>query len=222
MGSSQKLTIIGDVHGKIHEYHSITQNCSHSFQLGDFGFDKTLTAYGYLGIDATKHRFGQGNHDDHNLLIAGHFPAFVGRFGSNELNGLKFFWVGGAASIDIGRRLEEWLQDRRKPLHWWSNEELTRKEMAACTASYEMARPSLVISHECPDFLRSHLHDDDTVVRMFGFQPGWASVTSQFLAELHAIHAPSMWVFGHHHRSWNMDYRGTHFICLNELETLEI
>jgi hypothetical protein len=42
------------------------------------------------------------------------------------------------------------------------------------------------------------------------------------LEELFNIHKPELWVFGHYHVSRTVEEQGTRFVCLNELETLDV
>ena len=41
----EKLTIIGDVHGKVERYKEIITNCEFRICVGDFGFEKECEKY---------------------------------------------------------------------------------------------------------------------------------------------------------------------------------
>lgn len=57
-----KLTIIGDVHVKIHEYKKIVDNCQFSICVGDFGFKKEWD-WLQSNFGGSNHYVNPGNHD---------------------------------------------------------------------------------------------------------------------------------------------------------------
>ena len=52
--------------------------------------------------------------------------------------------------------------------------------------------------------------------------PRWASRTRQALQAMWSAHSPELWIFGHWHKSFDHVLRGTRFICLAELEYIDI
>jgi predicted phosphodiesterase len=45
------------------------------------------------------------------------------------------------------------------------------------------------------------------------------TATSSLAQQMYTIHKPDLWIFGHHHKSFDETIGGTRFICLNELES---
>jgi len=137
-----------------------------------------------------------GNHDYYPYLDK---PHILGDYGVYE----NMFFVRGAWSIDhyfrtLGRDL-------------FHNEQLSYVECQQAIDLYEQIKPNIVISHDCPIEARQklfYIYDTD--------------ITSTCLQTMLEIHRPSLWVFGHHHKSKKVSIQGTEFICLNELETLKI
>lgn len=141
-------------------------------------------------------RFIRGNHDNPELCRT--LPNYLGDYGYTE-DGI--FFAGGAYSVD---------QKARMPyVTWFPDEELSYTQMDAAIDLYRGA--DLVISHDCPQTIaKEHLGVE---------RP---SNTRRFLEAIWAIKAPKVWVFGHHHTSMRVQRGETLFICLNELETLEL
>lgn len=196
MKESREKLIIGDVHGKINEYWKIIQKTNlKSIQVGDFGFKKEHEWH-LKNIDSAKHKINFGNHDDYAYLNKPH------SLGNYSVIG-DIMTVRGADSIDKAYRI--------KDISWWEEEELTYDQMQNAIDSYMANKPSIMISHDCPQGIREHIfsiHDK--------------SITSNGLQVMFEYHQPDMWVFGHHHKSISIKINGTKFICLNELETIII
>ena len=207
------LTVIGDVHGKFEAYHELTKRNKYTFQLGDFGYSNTLQKFSLL-VDPIYHKFGQGNHDQHDQLK--YTKGFIGRYGSFS-HGISFFWVGGAYSIDMHLRTVN--QRKGEPPTWFPEEQLSFVESQLCFDEYLREKPEVVISHECPNFVNI---GDPMMTAAFGLPSNFASYTAQFLTSLFRVHKPEMWIFGHHHRSWTKKIDGCEFRCLNELETINV
>lgn len=186
------MRLIGDVHGKHDRYLPLISGVKESIQVGDFGFK-----YDVLNqVDSVNHRILAGNHDNHDLWPT--YPHFLGNYG----NWRNWYYVRGGRSVDKELRTEN--------INYWPQEELSLREMCSAADDYAKARPEFVVTHECPAFL----------IAPFG-NKGY-SVTAQFLQRLFDIHRPKIWVFGHHHRSFTQYFGETKFICLNELETVDV
>lgn len=186
------ITFVGDVHGKFSEFSKILQTEKNVVQVGDLGV-------GFRSHDALlpyDFRFIHGNHDNPDLCY--NLPGFLGRFGYQTG---KFFFVSGAYSIDQ--------KYRHIGVDWWANEELGYSEGLLCLELYDAVRPEIVVSHDCPiniyRLLLSHHAGDNTR-------------TNNLLQAMFEVHQPKVWIFGHHHTSLKIDYFGTKFICLAELE----
>lgn len=184
---------IGDVHSKFDRYVTIIDVPYETIQVGDFG-------HGFNTVPElnTKDRHIRGNHDDPALARA--HPNFI-QDGLCENNTM---FIGGAKSSDRYKRVEG--------KDWWNDEELSFPEMFPIGYSYADYMPETVVSHDCPLFLVSELNSGHCI----------PTNTNGFLQNLFEIHKPKLWVFGHHHKSFDKTILGTRFICLNELEYIDI
>jgi len=198
------FTSIGGVHGKIEEYNKIVARSDRpTIQVGDMGVG--LPGVEFMGC-LPGHGFIHGNHDD--PAKCEFFAGYYGRY--NFFMNTSIMLIGGAASVD---------RKRRTPgLDYWFNEELNLEEMEQCEQMYTEAKPSVIISHDCPVSLYPKLlskigADPDDIAH---------SRTNHFLEKLLQLHAPKFWVFGHWHTSWRAQIGQTSFACLNELETLTL
>lgn len=195
-----KLTVIGDVHGKVHEYKKIIDKCKFSICVGDFGFEPEW-GWHSKSIEGD-HFINPGNHD--------YAPDFD-RYNKSLKNWSYFeeysiFTVRGAESIDKHLRIEG--------LDWFPNEELNYQEQLEAFDKYCRVKPKIVISHDCPQSVLEKM-----------FKMGWTYGKSQTRTMLEMMvqeHQPALWLFGHHHESKDEVINGTRFICLAELETFTI
>jgi hypothetical protein len=193
------MLLIGDVHQKTEQYLELIKNHTSSVQLGDMGFD-----YSHLADPELKtHRFLGGNHEDYSQAGIHSCYNALGDFGLGYSGGREFFFVRGAYSID-----KVW---RIPGVNWFEEEELDFKESNECIELYESVGGSdIILSHDCPQRL---------VDLIWGYEP---TNTRKLLDVLMKIRRPKLWIFGHHHKSIDGFVDGTRFICLNELETLEV
>jgi predicted phosphodiesterase len=192
------MLIIGDVHGKVDKYWKILQkHKGESIQAGDFGFKKEHEWH-LKNIDNSRSKICFGNHDDYTYLNK---PHSCGNYSYRDELGLMT--VRGAYSIDRAIRTEG--------RDWWREEEMTYKAMLEIYDFYAKTLPNIVISHDCPNIARIELFD------CFD-----KSSTSNLLQSLYNAHEPSLWVFGHWHKSVDKVIGKTRFVCLNELETFLI
>ena len=190
------LRLIGDVHGKWQKYREIVPVWE-SLQLGDLDFFYEWTKH----IDTEKHKFIPGNHDRYNDCLE--LPNCLGNYGHSNHGNVSFFFVRGADSIDRVYRTEG--------KNWWPEEELTVLEGNNAIDEYEKNPTNVVFSHDCPQ----------TVAREV-FRIKDSSRTRQILETIYNIHQPELWVFGHHHSSVDIKIGKTRFVCLAELEYLDI
>ncbi len=191
-----KHLIIGDVHGKTASYQKIIEETYlPTIQIGDFGF-KSQHNWHLNNVDNSSHKILFGNHDDYNFLGYPHSLGDYKQIGSA-------FFIRGAFSIDKHLRTEG--------IDWFPNEELSYWQMQMAIDEYEKNKPSIVISHDCPQSIRKSQ-----------FNILNKSITSNGLQIMLEAHRPDIWIFGHHHRSKNIVVGRTRFICLAELETVQI
>lgn len=212
------ITVIGDVHGKFDGYYSIASRSDYSVQVGDFGFSDTWNRLLYSGLSPEKHKVLPGNHDDYDFCPS--VPHCLIDFGSYILNDVKFFYIRGGISIDRTYRDAERINGG--PKTYWHEEELTYDQMELCKFQYIDQKPDVVISHAPPGILIPMLHEDQRILKRFGFKEDFIENTSRMCSNLLSIHKPSVWVFGHHHKSFDKKIDGTQFIGLDELEVVEI
>ena len=148
------------------------------------------------------HRFIRGNHDSPELCRS--HPNWIS---DSSFDG-KHFFLGGAWSID---------QEHRIPgVSWWHDEELSVVELNAAIDSYETIKPSIVVSHDGPESITTALFLQDPRL------PRFKTRTGQALETMFNIHQPKLWIFGHWHKYRNVTVHGTTFICLGELDHIDI
>lgn len=186
---------IGDIHGKIEQYYSIIQ-CEHpTIQVGDFG-------YGFKPMPEfhLKDRFIRGNHDSPEICKT--IPNYIpdGSFDNETM------FVGGALSIDKHYRIEG--------VSWWRDEELSYSELVSIIDNYAAYNPEIMVTHECPESIAGILMGNSKL--------NIPSITRNAFENMFQLHQPKLWIFGHWHQSFNQVVNNTRFICLNELEYIDI
>ena len=191
-----KIKIVSDVHEKTEEFSKILENSKdHVLQLGDLGIGQRDVSKNKFDNLFCEHgwSFIQGNHD--NPYHCEKSPHFLGRFGCDQV--LKMFWVSGGYSP-------------RNRDDWWRKEQLTKQEMNECLDLYQKTLPKVMITHSAPMIIAKDL----------GF-PDY-SFTKEFLEKLFWLHKPDLWIFGHYHKSFKRNFKGTQFVCLDKLEEMTI
>lgn len=206
------VVYIGDVHGKFPMYYNIISNHKNTVQVGDFGLGflghekKEERALNFIREAEGTHRFIRGNHDNpwYVKTLNNYIPD-----GTIE-NGVMY--VGGEFSVDWSLR--------RVEVNWWADEELTYPEFDALINLYKKEKPRRMVTHGAPSSISQMLWER---VRLPS-QPAFPIVsrTQQALQSMFEIHPPKEWVFGHWHTSFDEEVWGTRFICLPELETIEL
>jgi calcineurin-like phosphoesterase family protein len=203
------MLLIGDIHAQFHNYRAtiINSGAVNSLQLGDFGlgFPRSENHFDMSDVKGT-HLFIRGNHDNPEVCrkdcyYAGDFGIMNGSFIDGAFD--KLFFMSGAWSIDQAYRIPK--------LTWWEEEQLSYKELNEAANLYKKEKPEIVCSHDCPTFILNHLHHHVIPTR-----------TSQAMDAMFMFKEPALWFFAHHHMSWRMNIRGCWFVCLNEMETLDI
>lgn len=210
-----KIRFIGDVHGKWTRYKNLLKGVENSLQVGDFGvgFVNPYTGRGYSNppYDQMKkgnHFFIRGNHD--NPGACSRHPFWI-KDGSSAFGRDDIFCVGGAASIDKHRRTEGY--------DWWPNEELSYAELCKIMDIYELVKPSIFVSHECPETVISRVCHTKGVTKF-----DIPCTTRKFFDNLLEIHKPSLWIHGHWHWDHHTVFNGVEYLGLGELsfQDLEI
>jgi len=193
------MMVIGDVHGKVNKYKEIIDQTEQSIQLGDFGFHGSHDWH-KLNVDGSKHKILFGNHDCYPYINE---EYSLGDHSCLYLENTKIFTVRGALSIDKYRRTHG--------VDWFSNEELSYAEANRAIEDFVKFKPNIVLSHDCPSSVAQ---------RLFGYTDH--STTSRNLQYMLDEFPPDLWIFGHYHRSIVETKFKTKFICLSELETIDI
>lgn len=198
-----KLTIIGDCHGRYDDYVKICKEAekrgNKTIQLGDMGF--LYEHFEKNELSENNHVFIPGNHDNYDLI--GECKNSLGDFGVCTINGLKFFFIRGAYSIDKFYRTPGF--------DYWTQEELNGKQMAEAIELYERTKPQYVFSHTAPDSIKPKL-----VARPFNSRTEFA------LEIMLKAWQPARWIFGHFHKDMTFKVGKTEFTCLNELSYIDI
>lgn len=195
------LRLIGDVHGKVHVYKKLIKDCKHSIQLGDFAFDYQVLRC----VNAKQHRILLGNHENYELRNK--YPHFLPDYGVHCVDDQLIFFIRGGFSVDWQYRVEN--------IDWFREEELGFQSQREAFDMYCAIEPKIMISHECPASILSCVGK----AQWSHLSP---STTSNLLQACFEVYQPQLWVFAHHHRRWQGHVNGTHFICLEELGTLDI
>lgn len=205
--------LIGDVHGKWASYKDIIDNSPYpTIQVGDYGLgfynldvsDEPMYDY-VFGEDNQKHTFIRGNHD--NPETCKQMPNWIkdGSIADNTM------FVGGAWSIDHAWRTEG--------IDWWADEELSNEELYRIVEMYSVAKPEIMITHDCPQSVSTKWIIEK------GFAMGgnaYKTRTAQALDAMLSLHVPKLWIFGHWHVNIDIEWNDTRFICLNELDWCDV
>jgi len=205
------LRIIGDVHGKYKDYVKICQDAEQkgyfTVQIGDHGL--SYEHFEHYKLSRNNHRFFAGNHE--NYYLYNDCPNAMGDYGHLIMGGVEFFFVRGAFSIDKSFRKEG--------IDWWPTEELSMESCYWALESYKNAKPDIMLSHDCPDEVKDFMVNNG--IGILG-KKIIKTRTGQLLQAMFEFHRPKLHIFGHWHKSLTVNIKGTKFICLNELEYIDI
>lgn len=201
------IRIIGDVHGKYKHYKKIIKESPYpTIQVGDMGVGfmnsntgKMMTNPPHKTMVDNNARFIRGNHD--NPFVCKKHSQFIND-GHVENN---IMFVGGADSID-----KEW---RTEGFDWWKDEQVSREDFIEIINKFEKQKPKIMITHDCPWSLYTQIHKHVYKVR---------NDTANAFDIMFSVYKPKLWIFGHHHKSFDKNILGTRFICLNELEFIDL
>jgi calcineurin-like phosphoesterase family protein len=214
----ERRTFIGDVHGKFGRYSTILKNTDcPTIQVGDMG----VGFYRQIPGDLTErpdanppydrmvsggHRFIRGNHD--NPGVCRKHTQWIPDGHVETIGSSTVMFIGGAWSIDFAFRTEG--------LSFWRDEELSTVELDTACRKYQEVKPDVVVTHDAPQSVVRELFISGT------HKPLYASRTGGWLDVMFGLHKPKLWVFGHWHVSAGRDVLGCRFVCLSELETLDV
>lgn len=191
------MRFIGDVHAKFDRYLELTETAESSIQVGDFG-----AGFRDLPLISTDHRFIRGNHD--NPAICRNSPNWIPDCTVED----RIMFVGGGESIDRVNRTEG--------LDWWADEQLSTDQFFQAMDTWENSHADIMVTHECPHDISPLLFDKR------GMKVRNPSKTSQALSSILWIRRPKIWIFGHWHIGVDEVIDGTRFICLGELQAIDL
>lgn len=208
-----KIRFIGDVHGYWNTYKGVIKDVENSIQVGDLGMG--FTSHSEWAPDSAKafdkrfnqggHRFIRGNHDNPEEVKRSRGWIHDGMVEHTDL-GNSIFYLGGAWSID-------W-QYRTLGVDWWIEEELSLEELTILIERYKELKPDIMVTHTAPIGIPA----GPMGIRVFGN----GGRTELALQEMLEYHRPKKWIFGHWHQNFDQVVDGTRFICLNELEYIDL
>ncbi len=195
------MHIIGDIHGKFDKYFGALKyfNIESSIQIGDMGIG--FPKHRFLEKWNLNHRFIRGNHD--NPEIIKNHPNFLGDFGFLQKENI--YYISGGYSIDYKQRTIGY--------DWWKDEELSKENFKIVKSEISKHKPKIIISHDGPL---------SVIKKMFSYPNYFQNKTTVNLDVILSKFQPEMWIFGHHHRSTQLKINNTLFICLQELEILNL
>src|ERR1035437_7478146 len=195
------MRFIGDVHGKFDEYLALIEGVEASIQCGDMGIGFGIP----FPIVPNEHKFIRGNHDDFKACLK--IPNFI--HDADMFDGM--FFLGGAWSIDWEYRQRYEESTGRKI--WWKEEELSYPQLDKAIEWYEIAKPEIMVSHDCPLIMAQEVHS----------QHEWDKRrTRKALNSMLESQKPDVWSVVHHHINMTKDIQGTRFMCLAELQHMDI
>ena len=205
---------VGDVHGKFNSYKKLVKDVPRSIQVGDMGVGFFKFKGGELKPDINPpfdamergdHRYIRGNHDNPSVCKQQKHWIPDGTY----LEEYKMMLVGGATSTDKIYRTQG--------IDWWSNEELSEKELDVILEQYKILKPNIMITHEAPQNIADQILQAFNKTKINNY-----SNTRVFFERMLYYYTPKLWIFGHWHQSLSFVQNSTHFICLNELEHTDI
>lgn len=210
--------VLGDIHGNMRwldhalfEYHR--HGIATVIQVGDLGiWWGSRSARDFTRVSATLVGYGQtmlvtpGNHDDYDIIdpVPPREDGFcefrplillAPRGLRSELGGRDVLWLGGAASVDRGRRLSD--QSVTGEVSWWEREAITERE---AQLSADSGHADLMVCHDCPADV------PELDMRLSASTAGWDSDDLAYsaahrrrLADVVDRVQPSLLVHGHYH-----------------------
>lgn len=212
------VKIIGDVHGRFNQYEKLITGVEHSRQVGDFGVgffkwdlhDMVIVPLAnppYDIIMKGDHKFIRGNHD--NPIVSRQQRYYIPDGYYEVIDNEKILYVGGALSID-----KLW---RKQGLDWWADEELSYSDLQNIIDKAKEEQPTVIISHDCPEFVAKNMEFVSGRQKL-----DINSRTRYALEMIYEFCKPKLHIFGHWHYSYSNIINKTKFICLDELEYVDI
>jgi predicted phosphodiesterase len=198
---NKEVYIVGDVHGKFGFLENIVNQLGREnlyLQVGDMavGMPKANCPEDFNNL-----YFIRGNHDSPGACK--NHKKYLGDFGYIE--DLDIYFIGGGYSRDYKQRIPGY--------DWWTEEELTTESFHEIQQNLIEIQPSIIISHDAPFYI---------IKRMFSYPDYHKNRTVHNLENTWLKYKPKAWIFGHHHASKQDIIDKTLFICLQELEVINL
>jgi len=158
---------------------------------------------------ATGARFIRGNHDNPATCRAHKRCIPDGTIENNMM------FIGGALSVDKAMRIEDF--------SWWKDEELPIDVLDRVVDEFSIARPEIMVTHECPERIAALIVASlPNVLGTTKMDPRFSSRTRRAFDAMFDNHMPALWLFGHWHVPFDRVIGGTRFVCLPELATVDV
>lgn len=210
--------LIGDIHGMVRDYqaYSIGDFDGPTIQVGDFGIGFGQSDYWVESVNDFhkdgKHRFIRGNHDKPSMCRS----EMVGWIPDGTIENETMF-IGGAWSIDGPDAAPGWYR-RTENVDWWADEQCSDEQFYRFIELYSFARPRIMITHDCPQKVSREMFFQTGIVKGVEYK----TRTAQAFDAMLDIHQPDFWFFGHWHHTMRHKYGNTTFMCLGELDYIDV
>jgi Icc-related predicted phosphoesterase len=222
------VMVAGDWHGspswaEACFQHAYSKGVDVIVHAGDFGFwvDNQWTAEYLRRVEQAAQEWNIpilwacGNHEDHSRRHEFNSPdrpmtTYLARGDRWTWWGKRFMALGGAFSVDRFMRTEG--------VGWWPEEELSNDEIEHASR-HDGHQVDVVIAHDCPTgvFIPGIGADAQTQTR--GDWPdhmlAGALKHRDKVRRVWEATRPKLWVHGHYHRQYELEYEGTRFVGLD-------
>jgi hypothetical protein len=209
--------LIGDIHGMTNDYkaYCLGDFSGPSVQLGDFGVGFGQSDYWHESIDQyhcdNRRRFIRGNHDNPAQCRLMHSWIPDGTV-ENDI-----MYIGGAWSIDNPIAPPGWYR-RTAGFDWWDDEECSDVQFEHFFEIYKTHKPRVMITHDCAQRVSYSMFWGSGLVK----GPVYPNRTAEWFNRFIDAHEPEYHFFGHWHHSMQFKYHNTHYVCLGELDYIDV
>ena len=126
-------------------------------------------------------------------------------------------FVGGAWSIDNPDAPPGWYK-RTENVDWWADEECSDEEFVKILEDYKNAKPRVMITHDCPHDIAGEMFWNTGLLK----GPRYSTRTGNMFQKMFEIHQPEFHFFGHWHITMRYRSGNTTFVCLSELDHIDV
>jgi predicted phosphohydrolase len=209
--------LIGDIHGLVNDYktYAIDNFEGPTIQIGDFGIGFGQSDYWHESVDEYhmegNRRFIRGNHD--NPFACKDMQSWIP---DGTVEGDVMF-IGGAWSIDNPCAPPGWYK-RTAGYDWWPEEENSDEEFERMYEEYKRVKPRVMITHDCPARISYEMFWKTGFIT----GPVYPNRTGEWFDRFFEAHQPDEWYFGHWHKTMTYKSGNTTFMCLGELDFVDV